>query len=145
MEEKLQLIESGLYKSEVTFPPLRERLLNSGELKAWYRYYRGGNRWAEKHFMEESIFLMSQLLIWNRISEEGNVSIYTFRLDDIHTIDRSYVFKDKTSQELILSEATITFRTMKNQKLHETLVFKRPLPGELGDVEGFNNLISLLE
>ena len=34
---------------------------------------------------------------------------------------------------------------MKDNRKRDTLVFKRPLPSEEGDVEGFDQLIALLD
>lgn len=145
MEEQLRLIESQLYKAEHTFPFLKERLLHSGELRAWYKYYRGINPWAGKHFMEENVFLMSSLLIWCRISEDGQMGIHSFKLDDILRVDRNYVFEDKTSQKLILSQVTATFKALKEKGKREVLEFKRPSTADSGDIEGFENLVQLLD
>jgi len=145
MEEQLELIKSQLYKSEVTFPLLRERLLHSGELRAWYKYYRGGNQWANKHYTEENVFLMSQVIIWNQISEDGQMDIYSIKLDEISKVERDYTYEDKTCQKLILSQAIITFKTMKDKRVRDTLVFKRPLAAEMGDIEGFERLLNFLD
>jgi len=145
MEEQLELIKSQLYKSEVTFPPLRERLIRSGELRAWYRYYRGGNQWANKLFTEENIFLMSQLLIWSQIYEDGKMDVYSFKLDEISKVERDYAYEDKTNQKLVLSQAIVTFKTMKDKRARDCLVFKRPVAAEMGDSEGFERLLDLLD
>lgn len=145
MSEQLRLIEAGLYKSEITFPPLKERLLQSGELRAWYKYYRGGNQWAGKFFFEENVFLMSKVLIWNQIAEDGTMSIHSFVLDDIEKITRNYLFEDKSMQKLVLTEAIITLKTMKDKNKRDILVCKRPQQAEQGDVEGFEKLMALLD
>ena len=44
MEEKLKLIQEQLYRSETNFPPLRNLLLLSGELRIWFKYYNGPNQ-----------------------------------------------------------------------------------------------------
>ncbi|PKM78110.1 MAG: hypothetical protein CVU90_03540 [Firmicutes bacterium HGW-Firmicutes-15] len=144
MQEQLQLIESQLYKSELTFPPLRDLLLRSGELRAWYKYYRGYNQWVGKHYTEENVFLMSHVLIWNQISENGRMTIYSFDLNEIAKIERAYAFEDKTLQKLVLSEATITFKGMKDGRTRDFVVLKRPLPAEMGNAEGFDKLLDLL-
>ncbi|MDD2511235.1 MAG: hypothetical protein PHP26_07430 [Syntrophomonas sp.] len=145
MIENWQSITEQIYKNELTFPHLQERLQRGGELRAWYKYYRGGNQWAGKHFMEENVFLMEKVLVWMQIAEDGKMGIYSFKLDDISKIDRSYTFADKSQEKLVLSQATITFKTMKDNRKRDTLVFKRPLPAEQGDVEGFEQLIALLD
>jgi hypothetical protein len=48
-------------------------------------------------------------------------------------------------QKLHLSEVTITFKTMKDSRSRDTLVFKRPLPNEMGNPEGFDKLLELLD
>ncbi|MDD3365426.1 MAG: hypothetical protein PHZ03_10630 [Syntrophomonas sp.] len=145
MEEQLQLIESQLYKSEVTFPPLRERLLRSGELRAWFKYYHGANQWAERYYMEEHVFLMSHVLIVACLFTNGKMTISTFKLEEISRIERSYDFEDKTAKKLILSGATITLKRTRDKKHPDILLFKRPLPEEQGDPEGFEKLMDILD
>ncbi len=147
MSEKWQTIAEKIYKSELTFPHLQERLQRSGELKAWYKYYRGGNQWAGKHFTEESVFLMEKVLIWVQIAEDGKMGIYSFKLNEITKVDRIYSFADKSQDALILSQAVVTFKAMKdkNKRERETLLFKRPIPEEEGDAEGFERLVALLD
>lgn len=145
MTEQLRLIEAQLYKSELTFPILKERLLHSGELRAWYRYYRGGNQWAGKNFFEENVFLMSNVLIWNQITEDCAMGIHSFKLDDISKISRNYLFEDKSYQKLVLVEAIVTFNTLKDKGKRDLLVLKRPIAVEQGDIEGFEKLTALLD
>ncbi len=146
MEEMLKLVESQLYKSELTFSFLKERLEAAGEIRAWYRWYRGGNQWANKFFAEENIFLMNKVIIWTRISEDGQMGIHTFKLDEIAKVDREYVFPDKKNHEqLLLSQVLITFNAMQEKNKRDDLLLKRPKPEENGDVEGFLNFSRLLE
>jgi len=145
MEETLKAIESNLYKSELTFPFLRERLLAAGEIRAWYRYYRGGNQWAKQFFKEENIFLMEKVIIWNRISEDGQMSIHSFRLDEIAKVERSYAFPGKNKEKLVLSQVIVTFNAMREKQQRDDLLFKRPKIEEDGDVEGFEKFASLLD
>jgi hypothetical protein len=95
MEEQLKLIESQLYKSELTFPWLKERLLAYGEIRAWYRFYREANQWAKKFFKEEYFFLMSDVLLWVKIADDGQLGIHTYPLVEIAKSFRSYGFADK--------------------------------------------------
>lgn len=144
MEEQLKQIEAQLYRSETNFPPLRERLLRSGELRAWFKYYHGPNQWVQRYYMEEHVFLMSNLLIVACLYTSGKMTIRTFALDEISKIDRDYDFEDKTAQKLIISGATITFKRNLDKKHPDALFFKRPISEEQGDPEGFERLMDLL-
>lgn len=145
MEEQLKQIESQLYKSELTFPSLKERLLAHGEIRAWYRFYRGGNEWAQKFFKEETVFLMNEVIIWVRISEDGQMGIHCFKLDEITKSDRNYTFPSRKSKDaLVLSEVKLTLTAMKEKNQQDFLLLKRPRPEENGDVEGFETLVHLL-
>ena len=145
MEKQLQEIESKLYRSETNFPPLRERLLRSGELRAWFKYYNGPNQWAQRYYMEEHIFLMSRVLIIACLFTSGKMILRTFNLDEISRIERTYDFENKTAQRLVISEAEITFKRTRDKKHPDILLFKRPLPEEQGDPEGFEKLMDLLD
>ena len=145
MNEKLQVIEAQLYMSELTFPLLREQLLRHGEIQAWYRYYRGGNQWAKKFFKEENVFLVNQCIIWQQIAENGTMNIFSLKLNEITKIQRSYAYENKHSEKLVLSEVTATLRTMDKKSKPDVVVFKRPLPEEQGDAEGFEQFIALLD
>ncbi|MEQ8174014.1 MAG: hypothetical protein ABRQ26_03010 [Syntrophomonadaceae bacterium] len=146
MEEQLKLIESQLYKSELTFPWLKERLLTYGEIRAWYRFYREANQWAKKFFKEEYYFLMTDVILWVKIADDGQLGIHTYPLDEIAKSFRSYGFADKKSKDaLVISELTVSFTAMKEKQVRDELVLKRPIPEENGDVEGFEKLVHLLE
>lgn len=146
MEEQLKLIESQLYKSELTFPLLKERLLANGEIRAWYKFYRGGNEWAQKFFKEETVFLMSDILLWVRISEDGQMGIHSFKLSKMTKSDRQYTFLNKKNKnELVLSEVKLTLSTINEKEKPDSLFLKRPRPEENGDPEGFENLAHLLD
>lgn len=145
MEEQLQLIESQLYKSEMTFPFIRERLLAHGEIRAWYRLYRGGNEWAQKFFKEETVFLMDDALIWVRISEDGQMGIHSFKLSKMTKSDRQYKFPGKKiKNELVLAEVRLTLSTINEKEKPDFLLLKRPIAEENGDPEGFEKLANLL-
>lgn len=145
MEEQLKLIESQLYKSEMTFPFIKERLLAHGEIRAWYRFYRGGNEWAQRFFKEETVFLMSDTLLWVRISEDGQMGLHSFKLNQITKSDRHYKFPHKKNKtELVLSEVKLTLSTINEKEKQDFLLLKRPLAEENGDPEGFENLVHLL-
>jgi len=145
MEEQLQQIKEKLYRSETNFPPLRERLLRSGELRAWFKYYHGPNQWAERYYMEELVFLMSNLLIVACPFASGKMLIRTYYLEEISKIEREYDFEDKTAQKLVLSTVTITFKRNVDKKRPYILLFKRPLPEEQGDPEGFDRVMNILD
>lgn len=145
MEEQLKLIEPQLYKSETNFPPLRERLLHSGELRAWFKYYHGPNQWQERYYMEEHVFLTDRILMVACLFANGKMTLRTFKLEEISRIERTYDFEDKNATELVLSEASITFKRTRDKKHPDILFFKRPLPAEQGDPEGFDKLIDLLD
>lgn len=145
MTEQLEAIQSQLYMSELTFPLLKERLLRHGEIKAWYRYYRGGNQWAKKFFKEENVFLVDQVIIWQQTAENGEMNIFSLRLNEISKIQRAYAFENKHSKKLVLSEVTGTLRTMDKKSKPEVVVFKRPLAEEEGDAAGFEEFIALLD
>jgi hypothetical protein len=145
MEEQLQQIEAQLYRSETNFPPLRERLLRSGELRAWFKYYHGSNQWVQRYSMEEHVYLMNNVLIVAYLFTSGKMTIRSIGLDEISKIDRDYDFADKTAQKLILAGATITFKRTVNKKRPDALVFKRPIPEEQGDPEGFERFMDLLD
>lgn len=145
MEETLKTIESRLYKSELTFPILKERLLASGQIRAWYRYYRGGNQWAKQFFKEENVFLMDKLIIWNRISENGQMNIHSFKLDEVAKVERDYIFPKKNQEKLILSQVIVTFNAMREKQQRDDLLLKRPKIEEDGDIEGFEKFASLLD
>ena len=145
MEEQLKLIESQLYKSEMTFPFLKERLMAHGEIKAWYRFYRGGNEWAQKFYKEETVFLMSDVLLWVRISEDGQMGIHSFKLSEMTKCDRHYKFLNKKIKDkLVLSEVKLTLSTLNEKEKQDFLLLKRPRPEENGDPEGFETLVHLL-
>lgn len=145
MEEQLKQIEAKLYRSETNYPPLRERLLRSGELRAWFKYYHGPNQWVQRYYMEEHIFLMSNVLIVACLYTSGKMTLRTFKLDEISKIERDYDFEDKTAQKLILAGATIYFKRTGEKKRLETLFIKRPVPEEQGDPEGFETLMNMLD
>ncbi len=145
MNEKLQDIEAKLYMSELTFPLLREQLLRHGEIRAWYRYYRGGNQWAKKFYREENVFLVDQVIIWHQTAENGQMRIHTLKLDEIAKIERAYDFENKHSQKLVLSEVTTTLRVMDKKSKPDVVVFKRPLAEEQGDAEGFEQFMAMLD
>lgn len=145
MSEKLQEIEAQLYMSELTFPLLREQLLRHGEIRAWYRYYRGGNQWAKKFYREENVFLVDQVIIWHQTAENGEINIFSIKLNEFSKIQRSYTFESKHSQKLVLSEVTATLRTMDKKSRPDVVVFKRPLAEEEGDAAGFEEFMTLLD
>jgi hypothetical protein len=145
MEEQLQQIEAQLYRSETNFPPLRERLLKSGELRAWFKYYHGPNQWVRRYYMEEHVYLMSNVLIVACLLTSGQMIIRTIGLDEISRIDREYDFADKTAQKLILAGATITLKRTVDKKHPDVLTFKRPIPEEQGDPEGFEKFMDLID
>jgi hypothetical protein len=145
LEEQLQQIKTQLYRSETNFPPLRERLLQSGELRAWFKYYHGPNQWVQRYYMEEHVYLMSSVIISACLFNSGKMILRTWKLDEISKIEREYDFEDKTAQKLILSGATVTFKRPLDKKHPDTLVFKRPIPEEQGDPAGFERLMDLLD
>jgi hypothetical protein len=145
MEEQLKIIETKLYKGETNFPPLRERLQRSGELRAWFKYYHGANQWAQRYYLEEHVFLTDRVLIVACLFTNGKMTLHSFKLDEISRITRNYDFEDKTNAKLILSEAVITFKRTRDKKHPDILSFKRPLPEEQGDPLGFEELINLLD
>ncbi len=145
MEEQLQQIKDQLYKSETNFPPLRERLQHCGELRAWFKYYHGPNQWVQRYYQEEHVYLMSHVLIAACLFNNGKMLLRTYKLDDMARIEREYSFADNTNQQLVLSKAAITFKTIGEKKRPEILIFQRPVPEEQGDPEGFEQLINLLD
>ncbi|MDD2619466.1 MAG: hypothetical protein PHC92_02170 [Syntrophomonadaceae bacterium] len=145
MTEQLKLIETQLYKSEITFPIIRERLLLAGELKAWYRWYRGGNQWAKKFFREENVFLMTSSIIWCQIDDDGQIRIHQIKPDEFAKIEHSYEFESKNSQKLILTEVLATLRVLDEKRKTDVLVFKRPLLEEQGDAEGFERFMEMFD
>lgn len=145
MEEQLKLIEAQLYRSETNFPPLRERLLHSGEIRAWFKYYHGPNQWVQRYYMEEHVFLMTNVLIVACLYNNGKMTLRTFKLNEISRIERDYDFADKTAQKLILAGVTITFKRTRDKKHPDVLYIKRPVPEEHGDPEGFEKLMNLLD
>ena len=145
MEEQFELIKSGLYKSEMTFGPLRDKLLQSGELRTWYKYYRGFNPWAQKFGMDENVYLMTNTILVSQIYENGEMRIYTYKLDDISGITREYSHADKKKTAIHLSAIELTLRGMKNGRKRDVLVLKRPVAEEMGDSEGFEKFCALLD
>lgn len=145
MDEQLELIKSGLFKSELTFEPLKEKLLQSGEIKVWYKYYRGFNPWGQKFGMDENVYLLENIILVSQIYENGEMRIFTYKLDDIASIEREYSFEDKKKTKLHLSAIIFTMRGMKTARKREILTFKRPVPEEMGDAEGFEKFCALLD
>lgn len=145
MTETLRLIEAQMYKSEITFSILRDHLQLAGELKAWYRYYRGGNQWAKKFFKEENVFLMSSSIIWCQIAEDGQMRIHSIKPEEFAKIERFYAFESKNSPKLVLSEVTATLRVVDKKGRPELLIFKRPLLEEQGDIAGYEHFMELME
>jgi hypothetical protein len=144
MEEKLQQIKAKLFNSDHTFPPLRDLLLRSGELRAWFKHYNGPNQWVKRFYQEENVFLMDKVLIVACLFANGKISLHTFKLDEISRIERDYDFAAKGSKDLILANATITFKRTVDRKRPDALVFLRPRVEEQGDPEGFEKLMDLL-
>jgi len=145
LEEQLQQIKGQLYRSETNFPPLRERLLHAGELRAWFKYYHGPNQWAQRYYMEEHVYLMSNHIIVACLFNSGKMILRTWKLDEISKIEREYDFEDKTAQRLILTGATIAFKRPLDKKHLDNLIFKRPVPEEEGDPAGFDKFMDLLD
>ncbi|MDD4172318.1 MAG: hypothetical protein PHQ94_08775 [Syntrophomonas sp.] len=145
MEGQLELIKGQLYKSETNFPPLRDRLLRSGELRAWFKYYNGPNQWIQRYYMEEHVYLMSHVIIAACLFRSGKMLLTSYKLEEISRVEREYDFEDKTEQKLILSGATITFKRTRDKKAPDVLVFKRPLPEEQGDPVGFEKFMDFLD
>jgi hypothetical protein len=145
MEEQLELIKSGLFKSEITFEPLKEKLLQSGEIKAWYKYYRGFNPWGQKFGMDENIYLTDKTILISQIYEDGEMRIFTYRLDDISAITREYSYTDKKKTQLHLSAIEFTLKGMKTARKRDILLLKRPVKEEMGDAEGFEKFCALLD
>lgn len=146
MEEQLKLIESQLYKSELTFPWLKERLRAYGEIRAWYRFYREANQWARKFFKEEYFFLMTDVILWVKIADDGLLGIHTYRLNEITKSFRSYDFADKKAKDaLVISEVTLSFTAMQDKTRRDELLLRRPNPEENGDDAGFEELVHLLD
>lgn len=146
MEEQLELIKSQLYKSEITFPWLKERLLAYGQLRAWYRFYREANQWAKKFFKEEYFFLMTDVILWVKIADDGQLGIHTYRLNEITKSFRRYDFADKKAKEaLVISEVTLSFTAMQDKTRRDELLLRRPNPKENGDDAGFEELVHLLD
>ena len=144
MEGKLDIIEKQLYRGETNFPPLRDLLLRSGELRAWFKYYNGPNQWAQRYYMEEHVYLTDQVIIVACLYRDGRMQLNTFKLEEISRVQREYAFEDKSEQKLILASATITLKRSIDKKHPDVLVYKRPLPEEQGDPAGFENFMSLL-
>jgi len=145
MEEQFELIKSGLYKSELTFEPLKEKLLKTGEIRAWYKYYRGFNPWGQKFGMDENVYLMKNVILISQIYDDGEMRIFTYKLDDISAVTREYSYADKKKTKLQLSAIELTLRGMKTARKRDTLLLKRPVEEEMGDAEGFEKFCALLD
>jgi hypothetical protein len=145
MEEQFELIRSQLFKSELTFEPLKEKLLQSGEIRVWYKYYRGFNPWGQKFGTDENVYLMKDVILISQVYDNGEMRIFTYKLDDISNITREYSFIGKNKTEIKLSAIIFTFRGMKTARKRDMLTLKRPVPEEMGDAEGFEKFCALLD
>ena len=145
MEKQLELIKEHLFKSELTFEPLKEKLLLSGEIKAWYKYYRGHNPWAQKFGTDENVYLTDRAIIVSQIYDNGEMRIYTYKLDDISNITREYSLADKKKTAIHLSAIVLTFRGMKTARRRDILTLNRPVKEEMGDAEGFEKFCAFLD
>lgn len=145
MEEQFELIKAGLFKSDLTFEPLKEKLLQSGEIRAWYKYYRGHNPWAQKFGTDENVYLTDKAIIVSQIYDNGEMRIYTYKLDDISNITREYSLVDKKKNAIHLSAIIFTFRGMKTARRRDILTLSRPVKEEMGDSEGFEKFCALID
>jgi len=145
MDDQLQQIKATILNSEHTFPPVQKLLLRYGELRAWFKYYNGPNQWVKRFYQEENVFLMDKFLIISRHYANGKLTLFSVKLDEISRIERDYDFASKDSKDLILSNVTILLKRTLREKRPDALVFKRPLPEEQGDPQGFERLAELLD
>jgi len=144
LEDQIQLIESGLQLSPNQWPPLRDYLLKSGEIKAWFLYYQGANQWTKRFYDKQWFFLLERELLSVGLYTEGNMELTSYKLDEFARVVRTYGYADKECSQMILSGVSILLKHSSLKNRPEILDFKRPAESDQGDQEGFERLVSLL-
>jgi len=145
MEERLERVKSQMLNSEYTFPLLRDYLMNRGEVRASFKYYNGPNQWQKRFYQEEHVFLTDRAIVIACLYNNGKMTIVSVLLSEIARIERDYDFASKDSKNLVLANVTIRLKRTLKKKDPDELVFRRPLPEEQGDPQGYEELVALLD
>ena len=144
LEEQIQLIESGLQLRPSQWLPLREYLLKSGAIRAWFLLYQGANQWTKRFYDKQWFFLLEKELLSVGVYSEGNMELTSYKLDEFARVVRNYGYADKECTQMILTGASILLKHSSLKNRPEVLDFKRPGESDQGDPVGFERLICLL-
>jgi len=140
----LRLIESGMQLNESQWLPIRDYLLRSGEIKAWFLYYQGANQWTKRFYDKQWFFLLEKELLSVGLYADGNIELTSYKPDEFARIVRSFGYADKERTKMVLAQVSILLKHSSLKNRPESLDFKRPSELDQGDPEGYERLMNLL-